>query len=291
MFKKLQQKWGVGIKQFWIVFIAFGFTGITTAYLTKTITEWVGIGENTWVGWKIILKLSMLVFGYQIILLIYGALFGQWKFFWSYEKKLLQKIGVIKPNNKKKQIAIFASGTGTNAKKIIEYFKNHSAIEVVLIVSNKPEAGVLQIAKMNGVSTLVVEKETFFRDNGYVPELKNRNIDFIVLAGFLWKIPAKLIAAYPSSIINIHPALLPKYGGKGMYGHFVHDAVIEAKEKESGITIHFVDEQYDQGEHIFQATCPVLQGDTPSTLAQKVQDLEHNNYARVIETCLRNMKN
>ncbi len=186
-----------------------------------------------------------------------------------------------------KQIAIFASGAGSNAKKIIEYFlelkqKGKAPAMVTLIVCNKPGADVLEIAKANKIETLIIEKEKFFRGNAYVDELRSKGIDIIVLAGFLWKIPADLIKAFLQKIINIHPALLPKYGGKGMYGHFVHDAVIANKEKESGISIHYVDEVYDHGQIIMQATCQVAENDTPETLAKKVQVLEHRHFPSAV---------
>ena len=185
-----------------------------------------------------------------------------------------------------KRIAIFASGAGTNAAKIIEYFtlqNNKVSIEVALIVCNKLTAGVLQIAANSNISTLIIEKETFFRTDAYINKLKEAQIDFIVLAGFLWKIPSQLIAAYPNAIINIHPALLPKYGGKGMYGNKVHQTVIDNKEKQSGITIHYVDELYDNGSTIFQTTCEVSEDDTVETLATKIHFLEHTHYPRIIE--------
>ena len=199
-----------------------------------------------------------------------------------------------------KRIAIFASGAGSNAEKIIEYLASPPSPQsgeelaspaaslrrpqgVRLIVSNKPDAGVLKIAHSNDIPTLIIEKEKFYRGNAYVDELKNAGIDFIVLAGFLWKLPSLLIRAYPGKIINIHPALLPKYGGKGMYGHFVHEAVLAAKEKESGITIHYVDEHYDNGNIIFQAKCPVYETDSPASLEQRIRKLEHEYYPRVVE--------
>ena len=190
-----------------------------------------------------------------------------------------------------KKIAVFASGAGSNAAKIIEASlqkgkDGNKPFEVALIVCNKPGAGVLQIAEKNNIPTLLIEKEKFFRGNGYVDELKQAGIDFIVLAGFLWKIPDSLIKAYPRKIINIHPALLPKYGGKGMYGQFVHEAVLSNKEKESGITIHFVDEHYDNGDIIFQVRCPVMEKDTPGLLAQRIHKLEHEYYPKVIEELL-----
>jgi phosphoribosylglycinamide formyltransferase-1 len=188
------------------------------------------------------------------------------------------------------QIAIFASGAGSNAKKIIEYFASSLSARrgaggeasVSLIACNRPEAGVLKIAEENNIPTLLIDKEKFFRGNGYVDELKNAGIDLVVLAGFLWKLPACLVRAYPRKMVNIHPALLPKYGGKGMYGHFVHEAVLANKEKESGISIHYVDEVYDNGQIILQATCMIDDNETPETLAKKVQVLEHRHFPPVV---------
>ncbi|MCU0380696.1 MAG: phosphoribosylglycinamide formyltransferase [Chitinophagaceae bacterium] len=181
------------------------------------------------------------------------------------------------------QIAIFASGAGSNAREIIRYLHGHPDIRVALVGCNKPGAGVLDIAKSAGIPVLMFEKEPFFRGNAYVDELRAAGIDRIVLAGFLWKIPSSLVKAYAGHIINIHPALLPKYGGKGMYGARVHEAVILNGEAESGITIHEVDELYDHGQTIFQARVPVLPGDTPESLAAKIHQLEHAHYPRVIE--------
>ncbi len=182
-----------------------------------------------------------------------------------------------------KNIIIFASGAGSNAKKIIEYFTGETEIGVVLIVCNNAGAGVLKIAEDYKIPTLLIEKENFFHGDHYLPQLKQYSADLVVLAGFLWKIPHALIEAYPRRILNIHPALLPKYGGKGMYGLRVHEAVIRAGEKESGITIHYVDGHYDNGDIIFQARCPVKPQDTPETLAQRVHKLEHEYYVGVIE--------
>jgi len=198
-----------------------------------------------------------------------------------YSRKSQQK------SSKIKKIAIFASGAGSNSKRIIEHFTADEKISVSLVVCNKPGAGVLQIASDFNIPVLLIEKDRFFKGNGYVDELKDAGIEFIVLAGFLWKIPQMLIDAYRNRMINIHPALLPKYGGKGMYGSKVHEAVIAAGEKESGITIHYVDEHYDNGAVIFQATCLVSADDTPDSLAEKVHHLEHANFARVIEECIK----
>ncbi|MBO9618017.1 MAG: phosphoribosylglycinamide formyltransferase [Niabella sp.] len=182
----------------------------------------------------------------------------------------------------KKNIAVFASGAGSNAQKIIDHFRRHAFISVALIVCNKPGAGVTKIAATEGIELLLTDKATL-QSPDFSSVLKGKGIDFIILAGFLLKIPASLVEAFPRRIINIHPALLPKYGGKGMYGHFVHEAVINAKEAESGITIHYVDEQYDHGATIFQATCAVTPADTPDSLAHKIHLLEHQHFAPVIE--------
>jgi phosphoribosylglycinamide formyltransferase-1 len=189
-----------------------------------------------------------------------------------------------------KQIAIFASGAGSNAGRIIDHFRHHPIVKISLIACNKPGAGVLEIAEREKIPYIIIDKEKFFRGDAYVDELKERKIDFLVLAGFLWKIPTDLVKAFPGHIINIHPALLPKYGGKGMYGRFVHEAVIAAKEKESGITIHYVDELYDHGQVIFQVSCPLADGETPESLAQKIHQLEHEYFPKVIEEVI-NLQN
>lgn len=181
-------------------------------------------------------------------------------------------------------MAVFASGTGTNAQKIIGHFSDKTKnAEVALIVCNKPGAGVLQVAAKAGIPSLIIEKEKFFRGDAYVAELKSHEIELIALAGFLWKIPQALIDAYPRRIINIHPALLPKYGGRGMYGNFVHEAVLTALEPESGITIHYVDEHYDHGDIIFQAKCAVENTDNAGSLSKKIHSLEHQYYPAIIE--------
>jgi phosphoribosylglycinamide formyltransferase-1 len=182
-----------------------------------------------------------------------------------------------------KNIAILASGAGSNAQKILEHFSDRMDIAVPLIVSNKQEAGVLNIAKVASIDTFIVTRDSFYATTDLLVELDKRNIDFIVLAGFLWLIPPYLIQHYPDRIINIHPALLPKYGGKGMYGHFVHEAVHLAKETHSGITIHYVNEKYDEGSIVFQERCEILPSDQPEDIARKVQVLEHFYYPTVID--------
>ena len=182
-----------------------------------------------------------------------------------------------------KRIAIFASGSGTNTEKIIDYFKEKENIEVALVLSNRPDAGVLKIAEKNEVPILIIEKKVFYETDDIVKHLIRFNIDFIVLAGFLWMIPENLIAAFKNKMINIHPALLPKYGGKGMYGVNVHKAVIASGEKETGISIHHINEYYDEGQIIFQARCEIEKEDTPETIAKKVQALEHKYFPMIIE--------
>jgi len=181
------------------------------------------------------------------------------------------------------QLAIFASGNGSNTQRIIEYFNENPAITIDLVLSNNADAYVLSRAANLGIPSAVFSRHTFY-ETSQVPEmLKANNIDFVILAGFLWLLPLNILSAYPGKIINIHPALLPKYGGKGMYGMKVHKAVIAANEPESGITIHYVDENYDEGRIIFQAKCQISQSDTPETLAQKVHQLEYRYYPEVIE--------
>ncbi len=184
-------------------------------------------------------------------------------------------------------IAIFATGAGSNAKAIIQATLQHKLhYKVALIVTNNPNAGVLQVAQEYGIPTCILNAAALHNAHDYIPQLKQYGIAYIILAGFLLKIPTVLIQAYPKRIINIHPALLPKYGGKGMYGHHVHQAVIYNKEAQSGITIHLVNEVYDAGLILFQATCVVTSSDTIATLADKVHRLEHAHYAGIIDAVI-----
>lgn len=181
-----------------------------------------------------------------------------------------------------KKIAIFASGEGTNAERIIRYFAERKTAEVALVITNKMQAGVLKRAGRLGIPTKVITASGFAEGEA-LRVLRSHDIDFVVLAGFLLKVPEDILHDYPHRIVNIHPALLPKFGGKGMYGEHVHRAVINAGEAESGITIHYINEQYDEGSIIFQASCPVLPEDTADTLAQRVHGLEYAHYPEVIE--------
>jgi phosphoribosylglycinamide formyltransferase-1 len=184
---------------------------------------------------------------------------------------------------KKYRIAIFASGSGTNAEEIMKRFEHHDSIEVSLLLSNNPQAFALERAKKFGISTKVFNRSTFRESEDVLNWLKEKSITHIVLAGFMWLVPDNLIKTFSGKIINIHPALLPKFGGKGMYGMHVHEAVKTASEKETGITIHEVNEHYDEGKVLFQSTCPVAETDTPEQIAQKVHALEYRYYPGVIE--------
>lgn len=283
MFKRLQQKWGLSTKTFWIVFLAFGLTGTTTAFLTRYVTRWLGMDANSEWYFRLGVRLFMLLIGYQVILLSFGALLGQWAFFWKYEVKLLRKLRILPPESNKIYLAIFASGNGSNARRIMEYFHGHREIAVALLVCNKPGAGVIAHAEKWGIPVLMIDRERFFRGDAYLSVLHQHRIGWIALAGFLWKVPEQVVAAYAGKMINIHPALLPNYGGKGMYGEHVHTAVLTSGEKESGITIHLVNEHFDEGEILFQEKCSVEPGDTTACLAKKIHELEHHHYAPVLE--------
>ncbi len=189
-----------------------------------------------------------------------------------------------------RKIAIFASGSGTNAERIIKYFANTNTASVLLILSNKKDAYVLQRAKNLNVKFMTFDKEKFNNADEIINILKDLKIDLIVLAGFLLLLPKKILNAFPNRIVNIHPALLPKYGGKGMYGMNVHKAVIENNEKETGITIHYVNGKYDEGAIIYQAKCKIETNDTPEIIAEKIHLLEHQFYPNIIEKIINELK-
>ena len=297
MFERLQKKWKVSGTQLALVLCVFALGGSATGWMGKIIMTWLSVDR----GWLwTLLYIIVVTLLWPFMVLIVSIPFGQYPFFVNYLKRIGSRMGFVKhaavaggrPGDRSRPvqerpigIAIFASGTGSNAQKIMEYFGaqgNHVA-EVKLVVCNNPNAKVLSLAQQSRVATLLLEKEQFFRGTAYTRELKDAGIDFIVLAGFLWKVPQRLIDEYRNNIVNIHPALLPKYGGKGMYGLRVHEAVINAGEKESGITIHRVDEHYDNGDIVFQERVSIDPEETPETLAAKIHVLEHRHYPRVIE--------
>jgi phosphoribosylglycinamide formyltransferase 1 len=188
------------------------------------------------------------------------------------------------------RIAVFASGSGSNAQRIAEYFSDKGVLEIAAIYCNNPNAFVLERAKLLGIPSVLFNRDTFYHSDAILADLKNREVDWIILAGFLWLIPTNILAAFPGRIINIHPALLPAYGGKGMYGMKVHQAVIAAGDAESGITIHHVNEHYDEGDIIFQARCTIATDDTPELLASKIHELEYEHFPRVIQDLVAGVK-
>lgn len=288
MFERLQKKWKVGGLQLALIIATFAIGGSVCGYAGKKIMNSLAIQQD-WL-WTVVYILLITII-WPLAVIVISIPFGQFSFFIKYIRKIGGRMGLVRSTETQPplttQIAIFASGTGSNTQKIINHFRDHPFIKIAIIVCNNPEAGVLKIATKENIPALNIEKERFFRGDAYIKELMDKKIDLIVLAGFLWKVPDSLIKAFPVKIINIHPALLPKYGGKGMYGQAVHEGVLAAKEKESGITIHYADELYDHGKIIFQAKCPVLENDTAETLAQRIHALEHEHYARIIENLLK----
>ena len=180
------------------------------------------------------------------------------------------------------RIAIFASGSGSNAQRIAEYFSGSSSVEISAVYCNKPEAYVMERARSLGIPSVLFDRDTFYNQTVILDDLKSRGVDWIVLAGFLWLVPVYILKAFPQRIVNIHPALLPGYGGRGMFGMKVHQAVIEAGEEQSGITIHYVNEQYDKGDILFQSKCKLSREDTAETLAAKIHELEYEHFPVVI---------
>ncbi len=182
-----------------------------------------------------------------------------------------------------RRIAILASGTGSNARKIVEHLQDNEFVEVVLIASNRKSAKVLDMASDHSIATTVITRSDFYQSESFLNQLRELDVDWIVLAGFLWLVPSNLISAYPNRIVNIHPALLPAYGGKGMYGINVHKAVKDNNDNVSGMTIHLVNENYDDGAIIFQGRTDIDPSDSPEDIAAKVLKLEHKYYPKVIE--------
>ncbi len=277
MLKKLQERWKVNNINLLLIISTFAIGGSLCGLAGRKILMLTGIEKSFLWGMVYVVIVTLL---WPICVLLISIPLGQFSFFKKYLHKIWQRIANKQP--KPVSIAIFASGAGSNAQKIIDKFKSNRSASIVLIVCNKPGAGVLEIASKENIPSLIIEKKRFMEEDHYLEDLRKKQVDLIILAGFLWKIPSQLINTYPKKIINIHPALLPKYGGKGMYGSRVHQAVIDAKEKESGISIHYVDEIYDHGKIILQVTCPVDEQDTADTLAAKVHALEHLHYPAVI---------
>jgi formyltetrahydrofolate-dependent phosphoribosylglycinamide formyltransferase len=285
MLKKLQERWHVNGWNLLLIIATFAIGGSLCGFLGRRLLLLTNLEKG--VVW-ITLYLILITLLWPICVLLVSIPLGQFSFFKGYIQRVWNKVSGKRRNRRderKLKIAIFASGAGTNAGKIIERFKKNAATRIALVVSNKPGAGVTQVAKDNNIELLLIDKNYLSKD-AFVDELKKRKIDFIILAGFLLKLSPSLIQAYPKKIINLHPALLPAYGGQGMYGMRVHEAVIKNKEKQSGITIHFADELYDHGEIIFQSTCDISPTDTAETLSLKIQQLEHTHFPEVAEQVL-----
>lgn len=185
-----------------------------------------------------------------------------------------------------KKIVVFASGSGSNAENIIRYFQGSGTAEVTAVMSNKPSAKVLDRAQKLNVTALYFDRDAFYNSNEVLHILEDTNPDLIVLAGFLWLFPSSILERFPNKVINLHPALLPKFGGKGMFGSNVHKAVLENNEKETGITIHYVNEKYDDGQIIFQKAFPISSEETLTSLTEKIHELEHRHFPKVIENLL-----
>lgn len=286
MLEKLKKHWKVNSINLALIIITFALGGSLCGYAGRKILLLTNMEKGpVWVMLYIILVTLL----WPLAVILISLPLGQFWFFKNYVAKIGRKFfSKRKPAHEIACIAIFASGAGSNAQQIINYFAGSSTIKIGLVVCNNPGAGVFAIAQKENIPALLINKERFFNGDAYLPELKEKQVSFIVLAGFLWKIPGQLINVYPKKIINIHPALLPKYGGQGMYGRFVHDAVINNKEAESGISIHYVDDLYDHGEIIFQSKCVVEENETAETLAQKIRVLEHRHYPVVMEKLLAN---
>ena len=288
MFKKLQQKWGVNGLNMALIITTFALGGSACARIAGQLLKLISLEKNT-IWWVIYILLVTILWPICVIIISFPL--GQFKFFKNYLFRIWSKISGKtvendqKKNNfakKKTKLAIFASGKGSNADNIISYFKLNQIADVAIVVSDNAAAGVLGIAAKNNIPIMVLSKEDRLNYASCIENLHKNEVDFIVLAGYLKKIPASLIRQYPNKIVNIHPALLPKYGGKGMYGAKVHQAVIENNETVSGITIHYVDEIYDHGKIIFQEKCEIENGETAESLANKIHFLEHKHFPRVI---------
>ena len=312
MLKKLQQKWKVSQIDLLLILITFAVGGSLCGLAGRKIMSLTCIEKG--LLWVVVYIISITII-WPVCVLLVSLFTGQFTFFKKYLIKVARrfsgKTGMDLPTGEALQpaekagsnlnfspgtmapvsnIAIFASGAGSNAVRLIEHFKDSQRVNIALIVCNKPGAAVLSVALNAGVDILLIEKTRFYNGDAYLEDLKNHHINLLVLAGFLWKVPLTLLQHFPGAVVNIHPALLPKYGGQGMYGARVHEAVLENKETESGISIHFVDEIYDHGATIFQAFCKVDPDESAQSLAAKVQHLEHLHYPRVVEELV-NAKN
>lgn len=281
MFKNLQKKWNVSPKRLWVILAAFAIGGSLCGFLGKKIMAFTGIEKGVL---YLACYIIVVTLSWPICVVLISSLLGEYPFFKNYLNNIYKKMTGKSAANRFK-IAVFASGAGSNAERIIKYFSNEieSQISVDLLVTNKALAGAITKAKNHGVPFIVINDQDLEVPTTLVQTLKNKKITHIVLAGFLKKIPKDILNIYPNRIINIHPALLPKYGGHGMYGHYVHEAVKKNGDTETGISIHLVNEAYDEGKLVFQKSCNIDVDDTAESIAQKVLLLEHTHFAPVIK--------
>ena len=289
MLEKLRKRWGVNDWNLVLILCTFAIGGSFCGYSArKILTTIVLENKALWV----FLYICLVTLLWPLAVLLVSIPLGQFSFFRRYILKIWSKMTQNRAKKGKNhlKLAIFASGKGSNAANIIRYFNDHPSVSVGLIICNNANAGVVEIAKKNGVPVLIITQQSLGDSKECLAALKKAGIDYLVLAGFLWKLPQHIIDAFPNKILNIHPALLPRYGGKGMYGQHVHEAVIAAKESQSGITIHVVDEHYDNGDIVFQATCPIDAAETPESLAAKIHALEQQHFPKVIEQYLQNQR-
>ena len=277
MFNKLKQRWGVDGLNLFLIVATFAVGGSSCGYLSRQLLLLTGWEKD--LVWYILYVVLMTI-TWPICVLLVSIPLGQYRFFANYLRRMGRH---FKGGKKKIRLAVLASGSGSNAQAILKYFQHHPQVEVALILTNKSDAGVRNHAHAFRVPEQVFDRVQFEGSDSILPILQQHNIHWVILAGFLWKIPDVLIQQYPGKIINIHPALLPDFGGKGMYGIHVHQAVLAAGKKQAGITIHEVDGHYDHGTHLFQASCEVLPNDSPESLAARVLTLEHRYFAPVIE--------
>jgi formyltetrahydrofolate-dependent phosphoribosylglycinamide formyltransferase len=288
MLKRLRKKWGVNGLNMALIIATFAIGGSACDRVAGFLLKNTALDKNI-IWWIFYILLVTILWPVCVIIISFPL--GQFQFFKNYLFRIWGKMTGKSPKNNQNtsdlkeiiaKIAIFASGKGTNTDNIISYFKNNRIAKVSIVITDNPDAGVIEIANKNNIPVLVLLKEARLDYSACIKKLQEFNIDFIVLAGYLKKIPVSLISLFPEKIINIHPALLPKHGGKGMYGSSVHQSVIENKDTESGITIHLVDEIYDNGKIIFQQTCNIEPGETAESLAKKIHELEYSYFPRVI---------
>jgi formyltetrahydrofolate-dependent phosphoribosylglycinamide formyltransferase len=290
MFKKLRARWGVSGLDLLLILCTFALGGSACARLSQVILNLGFSGSKGFMWWLSYILLVTLLWPICVLLISIPLL--QFRFFSNYLRRVGKRIFTrnLKSKSYKIKIALFASGAGSNVENFISFFSTHEEFEISLIVCNNPQAGVINVAQQYGKKRLLINNNDLAAPANLIAQLKQEDINFIVLAGFLKKIPGEMIAAFPNKIVNIHPALLPRFGGQGMYGNKVHEAVIQAGESKSGITVHFVDDHYDHGEIVFQTTCDVLTNETALSLSKKIKQLEKQHYPEVVYGLLQNAK-